>query len=350
MTPALASAAMPLLRLFDPETAHRAALAGLRAGVAGTAAPSGDARLQASVGTLRFANPLGLAAGFDKDAVAVRGCFALGFGAIEIGTVTLRPQAGNPRPRLFRLPGARAVINRMGFPSAGWDAVAPRLAALRAEGALPGPLGINIGINKDCDDPAADYAALAAKAAPLADYITVNVSSPNTPGLRDLQSADRLGALLDAVRGAVPAALPVWVKIAPDLDDSALADAVSVVAEKAQALVVSNTTLARPAGITDAAIGEKGGLSGAPLMAPSTTMLAKAHRLARGKIPLVGVGGVASAADVLAKLRAGASFVQLYTALAYAGPALPGKILRDLSALLAREKVASIASLRPRNI
>jgi dihydroorotate dehydrogenase len=350
MTPALASAAMPLLRLLDPETAHRAALAGLRAGVAGRVALPADARLATTVGTLRFANPLGLAAGFDKDAVAVRACFALGFGAIEVGTVTLRRQAGNPRPRLFRLPAAGAVINRMGFPNEGWDAVAPRLVALRGQGALPGPLGINIGINKDCDDPAADYATLAAKAAPLADYITVNVSSPNTPGLRDLQSADRLGALLDAVRQAVPAALPVWVKIAPDLDDAALADAVAVVVEKAQALVVSNTTLARPPGITDAAIGEKGGLSGAPLMAPSTAMLAKAHRLARGRIQLVGVGGVASAADVLAKFRAGASLVQLYTALAYDGPALPGKILRDLSARLAHEKIDSIASLTPRDI
>jgi dihydroorotate dehydrogenase len=340
---------MPLLRLLDPETAHRAALAGLRAGLAGRAAPPVDARLRTSVGTQHFANPLGLAAGFDKDAVAVRACFALGFGAIEVGTVTLRPQAGNPRPRLFRLPDARAVINRMGFPNQGWDVVGPRLAALRRDGPLPGPLGINIGINKDCADPAADYATLAAKAAPLADYITVNVSSPNTPGLRDLQSADRLGALLDAVRASVPAALPVWVKIAPDLDDSALIDAVAVVAEKAQALVVSNTTLARPPGITDAAISEQGGLSGAPLLAPSTAMLAKAYRLARGKIPLVGVGGVASAADVLAKFSAGASLVQLYTALAYAGPALPGRVLRDLAVRLAHENIAGIASLTPKD-
>lgn len=345
MTPSLVSALMPALRLLDPETAHHAALAALRSGLAGSAAVPADPRLAVRVGGLAFANPLGLAAGFDKDAVAVRRCFALGFGGIEVGTVTPRPQAGNPRPRLFRLPEDRAVINRMGFPNAGWDEVGQRLATMRQAGALPGPLGINIGINKDSTDPAADYAALARAAAPLADYITVNVSSPNTPGLRDLQSADRLATLLDAVRRSVPAALPIWVKIAPDLDDGALADAVAVVAERAQALIISNTTLARPPGLRGAAAGEKGGLSGAPLLAPSTAMLARAFRLAEGRVPLVGVGGVASADDVLAKLRAGAHFVQMYTALAYHGPALPARILQELSATLAREGVSSLSAL-----
>ncbi len=345
MTPSFVSALMPVLRLIDPEAAHQAALAALRAGLAGDAGLPPDPRLAAHVGGLAFANPLGLAAGFDKDAVAVRRCFALGFGAIEVGTVTPRPQAGNPRPRLFRLPEDRAVINRMGFPNAGWDVVGERLAAMRQAGRLPGPLGINIGINKDSSDPAADYAALAQAAAPLADYITVNVSSPNTPGLRDLQSADRLATLLDAVRRSVPPTLPVWVKIAPDLDDAALADAVAVVAERAQALIISNTTLARPPGLRGAAANEKGGLSGAPLLAPSTAMLARAFRLAEGRVPLVGVGGVASADDVLAKLRAGAQFVQLYTALAYEGPALPARILRSLSARLAQDGVASLSAL-----
>jgi dihydroorotate dehydrogenase len=342
MTLSIASAVLPLLRWLDPETAHHLALGALRAGLAGSARRAPDARLSVQVGSLAFDNPIGLAAGFDKDAVAVKACFALGFGGIEVGTLTPRPQAGNPRPRLFRLPEDGAVINRMGFPNAGWDAVRPRLATLRQAGQLPGPLGINIGINKDSTDPAADYAALAQAAAPYADYITVNVSSPNTPGLRDLQSADRLADLLNAVRASVPAALPIWVKIAPDLDDGALADAVSVVAEKAQALIISNTTVARPAGLRGKAASEKGGLSGAPLLAPSTAMLARAYRLADGRVPLVGVGGVATADDVMAKLRAGAQFVQMYTALAYQGPALPARIIRALSGRLAQEGVASI--------
>lgn len=342
----LASAAMPLLRALDPETAHRAALGALARGWCGRAVPAGDAALAVSAMGLAFPNPLGLAAGFDKDALAVRGAFGLGFGAVEVGTVTPRPQDGNPRPRMFRLPAARAVINRMGFPNEGWQRVAPRLAALRAGDALPGPLGINIGINKDSRDPAGDYAAMAAGAAPLADWITVNVSSPNTPGLRDLQSADRLGALLDAVRAALPRPVPVAVKIAPDLDDAALEAAVGVAAGKAQALIISNTTIARPASLSDAAAAEKGGLSGPPLLEPSTRMLAKAHRLAGGSLALIGVGGVSCAADVLRKVRAGASLVQLYTALAWEGPALPARILGDLSKTLAAEGIRNLSEIR----
>jgi dihydroorotate dehydrogenase len=341
----LASAAMPFLRALDPETAHRVALSALAGGWFGQADASESPALAVGAMGLAFGNPLGLAAGFDKDALAVRGCFALGFGAVEVGTVTPRPQAGNPRPRIFRLPGARAVINRMGFPNAGWDVVGARLAALRAGAALPGPLGINIGINKDCADPAADYAWMARSVAPLADWITVNVSSPNTPGLRDLQSADRLGALLDAVRAALPAPRPIAVKIAPDLDDAALDAAVGFACDKAQALVISNTTVARPASLDDAAAAEKGGLSGPPLLEPSTRMLAKAFRLAGGRIPLIGVGGVASAGDALRKIRAGATLVQLYTALAWDGPALPARILADLSGMLARDGVRNLSEI-----
>lgn len=341
----LASAAMPLLRALDPETAHRAALAALARGWCGKAAPGDDPALRVRVLGATFPNPLGLAAGFDKDALAVPGAFGLGFGAVEVGTLTPRPQAGNPRPRIFRLPRSRAVINRMGFPNAGLAAVLPRLAVLRGAAALPGRLGINIGINKDCADPAGDYALMARSVAPLADWITLNVSSPNTPGLRDLQSADRLGALLDAVIAALPRPVPLAVKIAPDLDDAALAAAVEVSCEKAQALIISNTTIARPASLADPQAAEKGGLSGPPLLEPSTRMLARAFRLAGGRIPLVGVGGVASAADVLSKIRAGASLVQLYTALAWDGPALPARILGDLSDTLAREGVRNVTDI-----
>jgi dihydroorotate dehydrogenase len=342
----LASAAMPLLRVLDPEAAHRVALGALARGWCGRATQPEDAALAVSAMGQEFRNPLGLAAGFDKDALAVRGAFGLGFGAVEVGTVTPRPQAGNPRPRIFRLPAARAVINRMGFPNEGWERVAPRLAALRAGGALPGPLGINIGINKDSQDPAGDYAAMAAGAAPLADWITVNVSSPNTPGLRDLQSADRLGALLDAVRAALPRPVPVAVKIAPDLDDAALEAAVGVAAGKAQALIISNTTIARPAFLSDRAAAEKGGLSGPPLLDPSTAMLAKAFRLAGGTLTLIGVGGVSGAADLLRKIRAGASLVQLYTALAWDGPALPARIIGDLSEMLTRDGIRNLSEIR----
>lgn len=342
----LASAAMPLLRLLDAETAHRAALFALARGWCGQAGRCASPVLAVSAMGLEWRNPLGLAAGFDKDALAVRGAFGLGFGAVEVGTVTPRPQAGNPRPRLFRLPAARAVINRMGFPNEGWDQVGARLAALRAQGALPGPLGINIGINRDSADPAADYARIAASAAPLADWITVNVSSPNTPGLRDLQSADRLSALLDAVIAALPRPVPVAVKIAPDLDEAALAAAVEVACAKASALIIANTTIARPTSLADAAAAEQGGLSGPPLMDPSTRMLARAYRLAAGRLTLIGVGGVACAADLLRKVRAGASLVQIYTALAWDGPALPARILMELSRTLAREGVGNLSEIR----
>jgi dihydroorotate dehydrogenase len=327
----LASAAMPLLRRLDAEDAHAHALKALAAGWCGAARLTPSPRLAVRAMGLDFAHPLGLAAGFDKDARAVRGCFALGFAAVEVGTVTPRPQDGNPRPRLFRLPEARGVINRMGFPNAGWDVVGARIAAIRAAGPLPGPLGINIGINKDCTDPAGDYARLAAAAAPLADWITVNVSSPNTPGLRDLQSADRLAALLAAVRNALPHKVPVAVKIAPDLDEGQLSEAVAVACEGADALVISNTTLSRPGHVSKTLAAEKGGLSGPPLFDLSTQVLAKAHAIAQGRIPLVGVGGIASAADVRRKLAAGASLVQMYTALAWHGPALPARILNGLA-------------------
>ncbi|SDD09059.1 quinone-dependent dihydroorotate dehydrogenase [Belnapia rosea] len=340
MTPRLASLATPLLRRLDAETAHGLALRALSAGLAGRAMAAPDPILATRALGLRFANPLGLAAGFDKDAVAVLPLMRLGFGFVEAGTVTPRPQPGNPRPRLFRLAEDAAVINRMGFNNGGVEAYLARLRALPRP--LPAVFGANIGVNKEGADPARDYPALYAALAGLADYVTVNVSSPNTPGLRDLQGEERLAQILAGI--AAIEGPPVLVKIAPDLSDEALGPVIETcVAQGAAGLIVSNTTIARPAGLRSAHRGEAGGLSGAPLRERATAVLRQCHRLAAGRLVLIGVGGVASGADALEKIRAGASLVQLYTAFAYAGPALVPVILQDLAALLRREGFASVA-------
>jgi dihydroorotate dehydrogenase len=334
---------MPLLRRLPPEFAHVAALRALRLGLAPAPTKAAtDPVLAVSVLGLRFANPVGLAAGFDKDAIALRGLARLGFGFLEAGTVTQRPQRGNPRPRLFRLPADHAAINRMGFNNAGLACFASRLSAARAAG-LTLPLGVNIGINRDAGDPERDYPALIAALAPLADYITINVSSPNTPGLRDLQAADRLARILQVIAGTVPRHPPLLVKLAPDLDDAVLADVVEVTAARGVAgLILSNTTTARPGTLRDRRASEKGGLSGAPLFAPSTRQLARAYLLAHGRLVLIGVGGVASGADAWVKLRAGASLVQLYTAFAEHGPALLPRLLSDLAGFARAANLARI--------
>ena len=340
MTPRLASLATPLLRRLDAETAHGLALKALSAGLAGRAEAASDPILATEALGLRFANPLGLAAGFDKDAVAVLPLMRLGFGFVEAGTVTPRPQPGNPRPRLFRLVEDAAVINRMGFNNGGVEAYLARLRALPRP--LPAVFGANIGVNKEGADPARDYPALYRALAGLADYVTVNVSSPNTPGLRDLQGEERLAQILAGI--AAIEGPPVLVKIAPDLAENALGPIIEAcIAQGAAGLIVSNTTIARPESLRSAHRGEAGGLSGAPLRNRATEVLRHCHRIARGRLTLVGVGGVASGADALAKIRAGASLVQLYTAFAYAGPALVPEILRDLAALLRREGFTSIA-------
>jgi dihydroorotate dehydrogenase len=335
MTPRLASAALPLLRRIDPETAHRAGLAALRAGLAGSSSP--DPILHTTALGLAFASPIGLAAGFDKDAEAVRPLQALGFGFVEVGTVTPLPQPGNPRPRLFRLGQDQAVINRMGFNGAGAAAVEARL---RARPNRQGPLGINLGINKQGADPVRDYAALVSRFAPVADYLVINVSSPNTKGLRDLQGEQALADILAALPAQRP---PLLVKLAPDLPDSALPAIIEVcVAANVDGLTISNTTLTRP-DLRSPQAAQAGGLSGAPLFALSTRMLARAWRLAAGRLTLIGVGGVATGAQALTKLKAGASLVQLYTAFAYAGPALLPRINRQLAAELRREGFATPA-------
>lgn len=335
MTPALASALLPPLRRLDPERAHRLSLTALRLGLAGRDATPDDPALRVRALGLTFRNPIGLSAGYDKDALAVRALRRLGFGFVETGTVTPRPQPGNPAPRVFRLEQDRAVINRYGLNNRGLAAYVARLGAV-PRGAVP--VGANVGINKDGADPERDYPALVAAVAPHADYIAINVSSPNTPGLRDLQGEARLAAILAAVRAAVPVRPPLLVKVAPDLSEGALEAIVeTAVSHGVDGLIVSNTTVARPPTLRGPHAAEAGGLSGPPLMAPSTALLARAHRLAAGRLTLIGCGGVSTGADVLAKLRAGASLVQLYTAFSYDGPALIPRLKRELLAALRAE-------------
>ncbi len=321
---ALADRAARLLRLLPPEAAHRWTIRLLQAAQAARLPVGGGPhRLapQRAFG-LDFPNPVGLAAGFDKDAEAVRAAFALGFGFVEVGSIVPRPQAGNPRPRVFRLAEDEAVVNRYGFNSKGLDRAERRLARLRRR-PLPGPLGINLGRNRASEDAAADYAAGARRLAPYADYLAVNVSSPNTPGLRALQDAAALTALLEAVRAAMPAVRPLLLKVAPDLAPAEI-DGIAAVARTApvDGLIVANTTIARPATLYSPLAAEAGGLSGRPLAAPATALLRAFRQRLGPEVPIIGVGGIASRADAAERRAAGASLLQLYTGLIYAGPAL----------------------------
>jgi dihydroorotate dehydrogenase len=325
------------LRLLDPEDAHRLTLAALALGLGPVDRTPPDPVLAVRVAGLDLANPIGLAAGFDKDAKAPAALLRAGFGFVECGTTTPHAQSGNPRPRLFRLPEDRAVINRMGFNNAGHEAFAAGLSASRG----PGVVGANLGANKDSQNRALDYVLGLQRLWPLADYFTLNVSSPNTPGLRDLQGKadleDLLGAVGEARRNlaARHGPRPIFLKIAPDLTEANIRDVVEVAMNGGvDALIISNTTLARPAGLSGAARNETGGLSGPPLFAASTHVLRWARAVSGGRLALIGVGGIASAWDAYAKIRAGASALQLYTALAYEGPALVARLKSDLAALL----------------
>ena len=325
------------LHRLDPERAHDLSIRALAAGLVplpgGPVAPD---RLRLSLAGLDLPNPVGLAAGYDKNARAVAPLMRAGFGFLELGAATPRPQPGNPKPRLFRLSEDRAIINRFGFNNDGATAIAARLAA-RPQGI---PVGLNIGANKDSADRAADFAEVVRIAGMAADFLTVNVSSPNTERLRDLQGAEALTALLQGVieaRDALPARRPVFVKIAPDLDDAGLADVAAVARETGvDAIIATNTTLSR-AGLASAHKGEAGGLSGAPLFRRSTRVLARLYRETGGRIPLIGVGGIASAEDAWMKLAAGASAVQIYSAMIYHGLSLGANIARELDRRLARK-------------
>ena len=331
----------PLIFRLDPETAHRATLAALRTGLV-PRAPADDPILATRLAGLDLPNPVGLAAGFDKDVEVPDAMLRLGFGFVECGSVTPRPQAGNPQPRLFRLVEDRAVINRMGFNNRGLEQAVVRLQARRGQ---PGIVGINLGANKDADDRTADYVTGLRATAALASYVTVNISSPNTPGLRALQDE---AALTDLVARVVAArgqlAVPVFVKIAPDLEPADF-DTIARIAIDGgiDGLIVSNTTISRPT-LHSRDAGEAGGLSGAPLQPLAMAALRHAVRATGGALPLIAAGGIATGAEAYARIRAGASAVQLYSALVYAGPGLVQRIKADLAALLRRDGFASVAA------
>ncbi len=334
--------ALAALHRLEPERAHHAALLALRAGLTPLPGPVTSPRLRCEIAGLHLANPVGLAAGFDKDAEALGPLSRAGFGFIEAGAITPRPQPGNPRPRLFRLPRDRAVINRFGFNNDGMEAAAARLAKRPAEAVI----GLNLGANKDSADRAEDYARVLSRCGRYLDFATVNVSSPNTERLRDLQGAEALQSLLSGVvevRDWLPRPIPVFLKIAPDLDDDALREIARVAgACGVDGIIATNTTLSRK-GLQSPARDEAGGLSGAPLFKRSTRVLARLSQVTQGKMPLIGVGGIASAEDAYTKIRAGASAVQLYTGLVYKGLSLAADIARGLDGLLSRDGHANVA-------
>lgn len=330
----------PVLRQLDAEDAHRLAILSLKAWPLGGTARA-DGPLATTVAGLDFPNPLGMAAGFDKDAEVPDALLGVGFGFAEVGSITPLPQSGNPRPRLFRLDEDRGVINRMGFNNGGAEAAVARLARRKGR---PGIVGINIGANKDSVDRVADYATMARLMAPLAGYLAVNISSPNTPGLRALQDEAALTGLLDAVleaRGRQGP--PVFLKVAPDLEPVDI-DAIARIAIDKQlgALIVSNTTISRSQ-LGSRHSGEAGGLSGAPLRDLAQQRLRDFRQATGGAVPLVGVGGIASAEDAWARIRAGASLVQLYSAMAFAGPGIARTVTKGLARLMKRDGFATIA-------
>lgn len=338
-------AGLQALHCLDAETAHRLALKALNAGLGPRGGPVSTARLATRLAGLDLPNPVGLAAGFDKNAEAVRAALAAGPGFLEVGAVTPRPQPGNPRPRLFRLPEDRAVINRFGFNNDGMEAIGRRLRAARAAGLGAGVVGVNLGANKDSADRAGDYVAVLDHLWEAADFFTVNVSSPNTERLRELQGRAALDALLErvmAARGAL-GEKPVFLKIAPDLSAQELSDIAGLaVMHGLSGIVATNTTTARE-GLRSPKAAEAGGLSGRPLRTRATEVLTSLRSLTAGRLPLIGVGGIGSAEDAYARVRAGASAVQLYTAMVYEGIGLAGRIARGLDALLARDGFANVA-------
>ena len=333
-----------LLLVLPPEQAHELAIKGLELGLYPRAAGPDDKRLVQTVFGLDFPNPLGMAPGFDKNARVPRELLAVGFGFVEVGTLTPRPQSGNPAPRLFRSTSDRAIINRLGFNNEGQE-----MALFGLMDRPQGIVGVNIGAGRDSEDRIADYVSGIERMAPVASYLTVNISSPNTPGLRDLQAPDALDALLkrvQAARASLTTRPPLLVKLAPDLADEDLPEIVGViVANGVDGIVVSNTTLARD-GLKDASFArETGGLSGRPLFVRSTRMLARVYRLTEGKLPLVGVGGIDSSETALTKIAAGASLIQLYTGLVFEGLGLIERIKQALLKAIEQAKADSLAPL-----
>ncbi len=345
MIATFASLARPFLHMLPPETAHRVAIRGLSWLDTLPPRPAPDPRLSRSLFGLEFPNPLGLAAGFDKSAEAASALLSCGFGFVEVGTLTPRPQAGNPKPRLFRLEPDGGIVNRMGFNNDGYEAAKARLEAAPP----PGVLGVNFGPNKDAADRVADFVLGVKTFAPLASYLTINVSSPNTVGLRDLQrreAFDDLVARVVEARDEAPARRPLFVKIAPDLDLRALDDICAVAIERGvDALIIANTTVERPPGLRSPFAEEAGGLSGRPLFALSTLVLARAYLRCEGRIRLIGCGGVDNAATALVKIEAGADLVQVYTGFVYRGPALIAEILDGLRAAVTARGARNLGDL-----
>lgn len=347
-------AAQKGLQLLDAETAHRVTIAALKAGLVPARTAAADPRLAVSLWDLPFPNPLGMAAGFDKNGEVPDALLKLGFGYTEAGSVTPRPQPGNPKPRVFRLPGDHGVINRYGFNNEGHAALRSRL---EARAGRPGILGINVGANKDSDDRIADYVAGIHEFAAFASYFTVNISSPNTPGLRDLQARSALADLLSAVMAArdentasVGRQVPVLLKIAPDVVADDLKDIIEeVLDKKVDGLIVSNTTISREGLSGKGPFQEIGGLSGRPLFRKSTIMLAKARKLAGPDLPIIGVGGIDSAETAWIKITAGADLLQLYSSLVFMGPSLIDEILTGLAAKLDETGLGSLRQARDAN-
>lgn len=331
------------LLLLDPEDAHAATILGLKLGLGPVDRSPADPILATSLAGIALASPVGLAAGFDKNAEVPGAMLRAGFGFVECGTVTPLPQAGNPRPRLFRLSQDRGVINRLGFNNGGLEAFAANLTKWRS----PGPVGANIGANKDAEDRIGDYVTGLKRLWGGADYFTVNISSPNTPGLRALQTKAALEELLGRlaeVRATLTGRHPVFLKVAPDLDDGEIEAIVATVAAFGlDGIIVSNTTISRPETLTSPRKSEMGGLSGPPLMTLSTQVLRRFRQANDKGLTLIGAGGVASGADALAKIRAGASAVQLYSAMVYEGPGLVVRLKRDLAARLRAEGFTSVS-------
>ncbi len=335
------NALRPLIHQLDPETAHSLSIKALKA-LPATSCRAHHPALQQKLFGLDFPSPVGLAAGFDKNAEVPNQMLGFGFGFVEVGTITPRPQAGNPKPRLFRLTEDQAVINRMGFNNEGHDAALARLSGKR-----PGIIGVNVGANKDASDRISDYVLGLQRFHPYADYITINISSPNTPGLRGLQSRGELEHLLSrlsAARTALRSRIPMLLKIAPDLNDEELNDIAMVAPQFVEGVIISNTTLARD-GLQSQHKVQAGGLSGAPLFQKSTRILAKFRVLTKAAIPLVGVGGISDAETAWQKLRAGAALVQIYSALVYKGPGLAAEIAEGLVMRMQRESVSNLSEI-----
>jgi dihydroorotate dehydrogenase len=340
---------------LEPETAHGLSIKALKSGLPVALSPRYDLRLRTTVAGITFDNPLGMAAGYDKNAEVPDALLTLGFGFAEVGTVTPLPQAGNPKPRIFRLTEDQAVINRLGFNNEGHAAAERRLVERAGRAGI---VGVNIGANKDSADRIHDYELGVQRFAPLASYLTVNISSPNTPGLRDMQARASLAELLSRVVATRDAAapktgrkVPLFLKIAPDLQEADLEDIAGEVLEKAvEGVIVSNTTILRPALKSSAHATETGGLSGRPLFERSTIVLAKMRKLLGPDVAIIGVGGIDSAETALEKIRAGADLVQLYTGMVYAGPALPGQIVRGFSKFLDKEGLTSLSEIRDSRI